>query len=142
MVLVGRLLPHGDGRRKRRRTAARRPRARPPPDRGDAGRPPSTVRGWLRAARGNAVPVEHHAYFKHSAMEQVDPPRLVRLPYAGTPLGYAVDAMGAAAAAAHGHEANPWALLVLLGGARLLAPLRLRHSMPATAIRPNLNYPQ
>lgn len=104
------------------------------------GRPLSTVRGWLRAARGNAVRVEHHAYLKRSAMEQVDPPRLVRLPHAGTPLGYAVDALGAAAAAARryfgedGHEANPWALLVLLGGARLLAPLRLRRSTPALAI--------
>jgi hypothetical protein len=100
-------------------------------------RPVSTVRGWLRAARANAVGVEHHAYVLRSAMEQVDPPRLIRLRHAGTPLAYAVDALGAAAAAVRryvgddGHETRPWALLVLLGGARLLAPVGLQRSTPA-----------
>jgi Domain of unknown function (DUF6431) len=103
------------------------------------GRPLSTVRGWLRAARANAIRVERHAYLARRAMEQTHPPRMVCLPHAGTPLGYAVDALGAAAAAARrhfgddGHQSSPWALLMLLGGARLLAPLRLQRDPPALA---------
>ena len=103
------------------------------------GRPLSTVRGWLRAARSNAVRAERHAYLKRRLMEHVDPYR-GPLPHAATLLGYAVDAVGAAAAAARrhfgndgGHEVSPWALLVLLGGARLLAPSRLWASKPPRA---------
>ena len=100
------------------------------------GRPLSTVRGWLRAARSNAARAERHAYLKRRLIEQVDPPRLVDLPHARTPLGYAVDALGAAAAATRrhfgndGHETSPWALLVLAGGFLLLAPPRFQASTP------------
>ena len=99
------------------------------------GRPLSTVRGWLRAARSNAVRVERHAYLKRRAMEDVDPPR-GRIAHAGTLLGYAVEALGAAAAAARRHfgndrhETSPWALLVLVGGSLLLAAPRTQAHMP------------
>lgn len=96
------------------------------------GRPLSTVRGWLRAARANAVRAERHAYLKRRAMEDVDPPR-GRIPHARTLLGYAVDALGAAARR-HlgnvGHETSPWALLVLVGGSLLLAPSRTQAHAP------------
>lgn len=103
------------------------------------GRPLSTVRGWLRAARSNAVRAERHAYLKRRLMENVDPHRGT-LPHARTLLGYAVDALGAAAAAARrhfgddGHETAPWALFVLVGGSLLLAPSRIQIRTPQLGI--------
>jgi hypothetical protein len=96
------------------------------------GRPLSTVRSWLRAARSNATRAGHQAFLLRRMVEEVHPPRQVPVPHAGTPLGYAVDELGAATAALRrhfgddGHECNPWALLTLVGAALLLAPARAR----------------
>jgi hypothetical protein len=90
------------------------------------GRPASTVRGWLRAARANADRARHFAAARQRRMEMVE----ASAEPAGTPLGDAVAALGDAAAAARRFfgldrwDTSGWAYLVLLGGAMLLRPYR------------------
>lgn len=92
------------------------------------GRPVSTVRGWLRAARSNADRAGRHAYLLRRLIEPTYPTRSA--PHARTPLAYAVDDLGAAAAALRRHVGNvdrqphPWATFTFVGGFLLLAPAR------------------
>ncbi len=88
--------------------------------------PADTVRGWLRAARTGSPWLCQRAAEVHSRVNlaREDPV----LPVADrTPLAYAVDALGAAAAAVRRFfgavlEASGWQLIVLITGGRLLRP--------------------
>ncbi|UQX12834.1 hypothetical protein [Candidatus Mycobacterium methanotrophicum] len=89
-----------------------------------------TVRGWLRAARAGSEWLHQRAVMAHARVNLAceDP----ALPVAGlTPLAYAVDALGAAAAAVRRFfgSALPlsgWQLIVVITGGRLLRPPRVR----------------
>lgn len=100
------------------------------------GRPASTVRGWLRAARSNADRTDRYAYLLRRHLESTHPARSA--PHARTPLAYAVAELGAAAAAAHRHfgvlgpRHSPWAMLTFVGGFLLLAPPRFSAAFPPT----------
>lgn len=101
---------------------------------GVLGRPPSTVRGWLRAFAAAAGQVRR-CFTALAAGLAIDPP----LPApAGSPLADAVAAVAAAAAAAARvpgvGEVTRWALAAAVTGGMLLAP-----SWPAGA--GNANWP-
>jgi hypothetical protein len=89
------------------------------------GRPVTTARGWLRAARSHAHALRERALSWQGWIEPVSDERL--LP-AGSPLGDAVAALAAAAAAtkrAFGvdrHDTMLWEYIVLISGGRLLRP--------------------
>ncbi|UQX11328.1 helix-turn-helix domain-containing protein [Candidatus Mycobacterium methanotrophicum] len=89
------------------------------------GVPADTVRGWLRAARTGSPWLCQRAAEVHGRVNlaREDPV----LPVADrTPLAYAVDALGAAAAVRRFFgavlEASGWQLIVLITGGRLLRP--------------------
>jgi hypothetical protein len=90
------------------------------------GRPATTVRGWLRAARSHAEALRVHA----SALQHTIESELERLRPAGSPLGDAMAALGAAAAAAKRFfgadlwATSLWEFVVLISGGRLLRPRR------------------
>lgn len=89
-----------------------------------------TVRGWLRAARAGSEWLYQRAVIVHARVNLVceDP----ALPVAGgTALAYAVDALGAAAAAIRRFfgaalPLSGWQLIVFITGGRLLRPVRVR----------------
>ena len=89
------------------------------------GRPVTTARGWLRAARSHAHALRERALSWQGWIEPVSDEGL--LP-AGSPLGDAVAALAAAAAAtkrAFGvdrHDTMLWEYIVLISGGRLLRP--------------------
>lgn len=90
------------------------------------GRPATTVRGWLRAARRNAEALWTHAGVVQYVIEQeTDWSRP-----AGSPLGDAMTALAAAATAARRffgadrYDTSLWEFIVLVGGGRLLRPPR------------------
>ncbi len=79
------------------------------------GRPPATVRGWLRAFARRAEAVGRSARRWAHAIDGA----LAHSPPAGSPLADAVDALGAAARACRlglGTRASPWELAVALTG--------------------------
>lgn len=90
------------------------------------GVPAGTVRGWLRAARAGSQWLYQRAAVVHGRVNlaREDP----ALPVAGrTPLAYAVDALGAAAAAVRRFfgaalDVSAWQLIVFITGGRLLRP--------------------
>lgn len=99
------------------------------------GRPASTVRGWLRAARANAGRAGRYAYLTRRVMEPEEATLTRSAPHARTPLAYAVDDLGGAAAAARryfgGHgQPGPWAMLTVVGGFLFLAPARFETEFP------------
>lgn len=89
------------------------------------GRPATTVRGWLRAARGQVETLRAQAY---TLQGRVECPSEERLAPAGCGLADAVGALGAAAAAAKRffgvdrYRTTVWEYLVLITGGRLLRP--------------------
>ena len=89
------------------------------------GRPATTVRGWLRAARGHIETLRAQAY---TLQGRVESPSEERLGPAGSGLADAVAALAAAAAAAtrflgaDRYRTTPWAYIVLITGGRLLRP--------------------
>jgi hypothetical protein len=90
------------------------------------GRPATTVRGWLRAARSHAEDLRVRAVvFQNKIGSELD-----RLRPAGSPLGGAMAELGAAVAAARRFlggrlcAASGWEFLILISGGRLLRPLR------------------
>jgi hypothetical protein len=94
---------HGEGHR---RIAAR------------LGRPPGTVRGWLRAFTARAGAIEHCARRWASSIDITNPPGRD----AGSPLANAVDALGVAARACRARlrmSGTPWELSVVLTGGLL-----------------------
>jgi hypothetical protein len=116
-------------------------------------RPASTVRGWLRTARANAGRAGRYAYLTRRLMEPEEATLTRSAPHARTPLAYAVDDLGGAAAAARRHfgshrqagppaaaaarrrfgshrQAGPWAMLTAVGGFLLLAPARYQTEFP------------
>lgn len=94
------------------------------------GRPATTVRGWLRAARRHAEALRVRAHVRQYEIEGESE----RLRPAGSPLGDAVAALGAAAAAARRFfgaglcATSLWEFIVLISGGRLLRPRRLAGS--------------
>jgi hypothetical protein len=90
------------------------------------GRPATTVRGWLRAARSHAETLRVHAHVRRDDIEH----ETEMLAPAGSPLGDAVAALAAAAAAARRFlggglcATSLWELVVLISGGRLLRPRR------------------
>jgi len=79
------------------------------------GRPPGTVRGWLRTFTRRADAVAASVRPWAHAIEGASRPR----PPAGSPLADAVDALGTAAMACRLHlrtQASPWELAVALTG--------------------------
>ncbi len=87
----------------------------------DLSLPPSTIRRLLRRLRGNAEPVRCRAI---SAAYDLDPEFPAVTPR-GSPLGDALEALGLAAAAwvrRMGPPPNPWHLLAMMAGGRLLTP--------------------
>jgi len=90
-------------------------------------RPASTVRGWLRAARGQAEALRVRAAIREHDIE----PRYTPLLPAGTPLGDALSALASAAMAARRfigadrYHTSVWEHIVLISGGRLLRPRRL-----------------
>ena len=94
------------------------------------GLPPDTVRGWLRAARAHAgwlyrAAVTTQGRFSVGSEDPVTPRP------AGSPLGDAVDALGAAAATVKrflgaATRTSAWPLIIVITGGRLLRPLRRR----------------
>jgi len=90
------------------------------------GRPATTVRGWLRAARGHAEDLRIRAYARRDRIEH----ETEWLQPAGSPLGDAMTALVAAAAAARrffggGRCATSlWEFVVLVSGGSLLRPRR------------------
>jgi hypothetical protein len=87
----------------------------------ELGRPASTVRGWIRSATGRAELIRVQAVQLAAAMDGLlDPPHP-----AGSPLGDALQALGAAVAATIrrlGPIAAPWPLAAVVS-AGLLGPL-------------------
>jgi hypothetical protein len=89
------------------------------------GRPATTVREWLRIVRSQAVPLRKRAWSLQGRLEPQERSRPT-----GSPLGDAVDALAAAAAAikrflgADRYATTPWELIVLVTGGRLLRPGR------------------
>jgi hypothetical protein len=92
------------------------------------GRPATTVRGWLRAARSHAGALRERAWQLQDRLELERVSELIRP--AGSPLGDAVAALGAAAAAARRFfgadefDTSAWEFIVLISGGRLLRPPR------------------
>jgi transposase-like protein len=90
------------------------------------GRPATTVRGWLRAARAHAEDLRAGAHLRQDQIER----ETEQLRPAGSLLGDAVTALAAAAAAARrffggGRCATSlWEFIVLISGGRLLRPQR------------------
>ncbi len=90
------------------------------------GRPATTVRGWLRAARSHAEALRVQANVRRDYIEH----ETEWLRPAGSPLGDAVTALLAAAAAAKRFfgaglcATNVWEFIVLISGGRLLRPRR------------------
>ena len=90
------------------------------------GRPATTVRGWLRAARSHAEDLRVRAV---ACWHKIDP-EFQPLQPAGSPLGDALSALGSAAAAAKRLlgaglcATSPWEFIVLISGGRLLRPRR------------------
>src|SRR5512144_2434929 len=91
------------------------------------GRPATTALGWLRSARSQAHPLRQRALSWQGRIEPVADERL--LP-AGSPLGDALAALAAAAAATKRacgvdrHDTVLWEYIVLISGGRLLRPPR------------------
>lgn len=91
------------------------------------GRPATTVRGWLRAARSHADVLRERAWSRQGLIEPVSNERTVP---AGSSLGDAVAALAAAAAAAKRafrvdrHGTTLWEYIVLISSGRLLRPSR------------------
>ncbi len=89
------------------------------------GRPATTVRGWLRAARGQLETLRAQAY---ALQGRIESPSEERLQPAGSGLADALAALAAAAAAAKRflgadrYRTTPWEYLVLITGGRLLRP--------------------
>jgi hypothetical protein len=89
------------------------------------GRPATTVRGWLRAARNNADALRARAW---SLQGQVEPQSEARVRPTGTPLGDALSGLAEAAAAAKRrfgadrYATSLWEHIVLISGGRLLRP--------------------
>jgi len=89
------------------------------------GRPATTVRGWLRAARSHAEVLRVQAYALQGRVESQPEERL--LP-AGSPLGDALAALAATAASAKRvfgvdrYGTTLWEYIVLISGGRLLRP--------------------
>lgn len=89
----------------------------------DLARPASTVRRWLRAARGEHAERLRRQGVAHAA--RLDPSVLADLSPQPRPLGDALCALAAAVSAAHRHLGEPvdgWTLIGILTGGRLLAP--------------------
>lgn len=90
------------------------------------GRPATTVRGWLRAARSHAGDLRVRAYARRDQIAH----ETEWLRPAGSPLGDAVTALAAAAAAAKRFfggglcATSLWEFVVLISGGRLLRPRR------------------
>ena len=90
------------------------------------GRPATTVRGWLRAARSHAGELQARAFVRQDQIEH----ETEWLRHAGSPLGDAMTALAAAAAAAKRFfggglcATSLWEFVVLISGGRLLRPRR------------------
>jgi len=90
----------------------------------DLGRPPSTVRRWLRRARG-----DHAEWLRRQGVEHAGwlaPAVLADLVAQPTPLGDALQALAAAVAAYRRrfeHHADPWTLIGVFTSGRLLIPV-------------------
>lgn len=88
------------------------------------GRPATTVRGWLRAARSHAEALRVRAVVLQHEIEHESERRRPT----GSPLGDALAALGAAAAAAKRFfgaglcATSLWEFVVLISGGRLLRP--------------------
>lgn len=83
--------------------------------------PPDTVRGWLRRARNNAEPLRLVGIQMAHALD----PSLGPMRPTASPLGDAVEALGAAAAAARrlfGGSRPPWQAIASMTRGRLLVP--------------------
>lgn len=94
----------------------------------ELGRPASTVRGWLRAFRGQADALREAAWSWQGRIEPVSDERQVPV---GSALGDALVALGAAAAAARRvfgvdryGAPSAWEYLVLITAGRLVRPPR------------------
>jgi hypothetical protein len=91
---------------------------------------PITVRGWLRAARGHPEALRVRAVGRQHEVQSAFGGGLEWLEPAGSPLGEAVAALGAAAAAAKRFfgvgrcVTSLWEFIVLISGGRLLRPGR------------------
>jgi hypothetical protein len=89
----------------------------------ELGRPPATVRRWLRAVRG-----PHLAWLRRQGVERaalLDPDMLAGLDVQPTELGDALAALAAAVAAWRRRfvrHAHAWALIGVVTAGRLLAP--------------------
>jgi hypothetical protein len=89
----------------------------------ELGRPPATVRRWLRAVRG-----QHTDWLRAQGIDQahrLDPAVLADLPAQPSALGDALTALGAAVRACRRrlHSRAPaWTLITMLTRGRLLAP--------------------
>jgi hypothetical protein len=89
----------------------------------DLGRPPATVRRWLRVARG-----PHLAWLRNRGVQNaalLDRDVLAELAAQPTDLGDTLAALGAAVAAWHrrlARHAEPWTLIGVFTGGRLLTP--------------------
>ena len=99
------------------------------------GRPVSTVRGWLRVARANAERAGRYAYLTRRLVEPEEATLTRSAPHARTPLAWAVDALGGAAALARRYfgtqgQPGPWAMLTVVGGFLLLASARFQIKFP------------
>jgi len=84
--------------------------------------PPDTVRGWIRRATAHASNLRQHATILAHRFD----PELPPMRPAGTPLGDALEALGAAAAAATrrlGLRASAWELITWFTSGRMLAPI-------------------
>jgi hypothetical protein len=104
------------------------------------GRPASTVRGWLRAFRSQADALRQVAWSWQGRIEPVSDERQVPV---GSPLGDALGALGAAAAAARRvfgldryATTSAWEYLVLITAGRLVRPPRPPRPAPGS----RLNY--
>ena len=91
----------------------------------DLGLPQDTVRGWIRKVSGRAEWLRTTATAAaHTFDAMFDPPLPTKT---GSLLAEAIEALGAAAAAARrmfGPVATPWELLAVIAQGHLLAPLR------------------
>lgn len=84
--------------------------------------PADTVRGWIRRATAHASWLRQRGTI---AAHELDP-ELAPMRPTGTPLGDALEALGAAASAAKrrlGLFATPWELIAQFTGGRLLTPI-------------------
>lgn len=89
------------------------------------GRALSTVRRWIKAAKRNAHRAGRHAFTVHRQIDTWS--NLVTIGPARSPLAHAMNDIGAAVAALIRHLGiddraphNPWALVALVGGNRLV----------------------